>query len=187
MTDYPYLYYVNEYTGGVCVRKCPNLGGGADPYTLVTYDGLYQVAGSTVTDADISVANYSLTNNTLKCTEDMCYPDGDPEQAYKSAGVNEGKGFASFAVDTYELMWRCVFTDEGSAALNAVINPNGGSSNSTDPIIDMATQNESIKKAYDVWHNLFADLWVTRYYILAFGFGFPLVSKGIGESFQVHR
>lgn len=177
MTDYPYLYYVNEYTGGVCVKKCPNLNGSADPYTLVTYDGLYQVAGSVVTDADISVADYSSTNNTLKCTEDMCYPDGDPEQAYKSAGVNEGKGFASFAVDTYELMWRCVFTDEGSAALNAVIIPNGGSNNGTDPIIDMATQNESIKQAYDVWHNLFADLWVTRYYILAFGFGFPLVSK----------
>ena len=177
MTDYPYLYYVNEYTGGVCVKKCPNLNGGADPYTLVTYDGLYQVAGSVVTDADISVADYSSTNNTLKCTLDMCYPDGDPEQAYTSAGVNEGKGFASFAVDTYELMWRCVFTDEGSAALNAIINPNGGSNNGTDPIIDMATQNESIKKAYDVWHNLFADLWVTRYYILAFGFGFPLVSK----------
>lgn len=174
MTDYPYLYYVNDYSGGVCVKKCPNLNGKADPYTLVTYDGLYQVYGSSVTDADISVANYSaLSNNTLVCTADLCYPDGDPERAYVSAGVSRGKGFSWFAVDTYELMWRCVFTDEGTAALNAVVNPSG---NDTDPIIDMATQNENIRAGYDVWHNLFGDLWVTRYYILAFGFGAPIVS-----------
>jgi hypothetical protein len=177
MTDYPYLYYVNDYTGGVCVKKCPTINGGADPYTLVTYDGLYQVDGSIVTDADIAVADYSSTNNTLICNENLCFPNGDPEQAYASLGVNRGAGFSWFAVDTYELMWRCVFTDVGTKALEAIVNPNGNA-NYTDPLIDMATQNENIKAGYDVWHNLFGDLWVTRYYILAFGFGVPLVSKG---------
>ena len=177
MTDYPYLYYVNDYSGGVCVKQCPTINGGADPYTLVTYDGLYQVTGSIVTDADVAVADYASTNNTLTCNANLCYPNGDPEQAYASLGVNRGAGFAWFAVDTYELMWRCVFTDEGTKALVAIVNPNGNA-NYTDPLIDMATQNENIKAGYDVWHNLFGDLWVTRYYILAFGFGAPLVSHG---------
>ena len=34
-----------------------------------------------------------------------------------------------FAVDTYELMWRCVFTAAGKAGLRAVINPKNGSNN----------------------------------------------------------
>jgi hypothetical protein len=205
MTDYPYLYYVNDYSGGVCVKQCPTFPGGFDIYTLVTYDGLYSATTTTTTSttnesssssvslsADstnneyISLPDYSSTNNTLICTSELCYPNGpnNPQTAYTSVGINRGMGFAYFAVDTYELMWRCVFTTEGQAGLQAIINPNNNSSSvgevdeldTLDPIIEaLATKNEIIKAGYRLWNNLYSDIWQTRYYIIAFGFGLPLV------------
>lgn len=174
MTDYPYLYYVNDYSGGVCVEECPSIEGLADPYTLVTYDGLFQVNGSFVTEANVSVADYaSLGNNTLECTDALCYPDGNPESSYNSFGVMRGNGFAYYALDTYEVFWRCVFRDEATEKLDGIVNPNGN--NFTQDVISMATQNENIKAGYDVWHNLFGDMWTSRYFILGLGFGAPLV------------
>ncbi|EED91461.1 hypothetical protein THAPSDRAFT_262744, partial [Thalassiosira pseudonana CCMP1335] len=57
MTEYPYLYYVNDFSGGVCVKECPQLESLTDPHTLVTYNGLYQTSNSTVTTADIAIAD----------------------------------------------------------------------------------------------------------------------------------
>lgn len=181
MTDYPYLYYVNDYLGGVCVRTCPKLDQIlADPYTLVTYDGLFQVNGSNdnVTTTLIDIADYSTNNNSIACTTDLCYPDtDDPTSSYTSTGVNGGKGFAYYALDTYEVMWRCVFRDEATKMLNAVVNPT--TNNFTAEVVeDMTTQNEHIKQGYDIWQNLFGDLWETRYFILGLGFGAPLVREG---------
>ncbi|KAL7547692.1 hypothetical protein ACHAWF_010968, partial [Thalassiosira exigua] len=181
MTDFPYLYYVNDYSGGVCVKECPDLGPDllADPYTLVTYGGLYQVENDetnlTLAANKIRMADYaSASNDTLECTEKLCYPYGDPQQSYQSYGVNRGKGFAYYALDTYELMWRCVFTDEATEKLDAIVMPEG-EGNLTRDVVDMATQNEDIKRGYNLWHNLFGDLWITRYFILGLGFGAPLV------------
>jgi len=174
MTNYPYLYYVNDYSGGVCVKECPKLEQLADPYTLVTYDGLFHVNGSFVTEKDIDMADYSTSNNTLDCTESLCYPDGNPESSYNSFGVMQGNGFAYYALDTYQVFWRCVFTDEGTEKLNPIVNPNGDKFK--EDVIDMATQNENIKQGYDVWHNLFGDMWTSRFFILGLGFGAPIVS-----------
>jgi hypothetical protein len=183
MTNYPYLYYVNDYTGGVCVKTCPKLDGYlADPYTLVTYGGLFQVDGSNsnVTTSLIDIADYSNSNNTLTCTTDICYPDTtDPTSSYTSIGVNGGNGFAYYALDTYEVMWRCVFRDEATEKLNAIVNPKGTNNFTAEVVEDMSTQNEHIKQGYDIWHNLFGDLWETRYFILGLGFGAPLVSEAI--------
>ena len=176
MTLYPYLYYVNDYSGGVCVKECPSLANLTDPYTLVTYDGLFSVDGSYITNEDIAVADYSGSNDTLTCTADLCYPNNDPEQSYTSSGVNRGKGFAYYALDTYEVMWRCVFTDDATAAVDAIVIPEGDNY-TQDLIDDMATQNEAIKEGYNFWQNLFGDLWICRYFILALGFGLPLVSR----------
>jgi len=176
MTDYPYLYYVNDFSGGVCVKECPKLANITDPKTLVTYTGLYQVDGSYITSDDIAIADYSYSNETLECTETLCYPDNNPEKSFTSYGVNMGKGFAYYAMDTYELMWRCVFTDEARDTLDAIVNPND-EYNLTAVIDTMATQNEKIKQGYNIWSNLYSDLWVARYYILGLGFGAPL---GIG-------
>jgi len=174
MTDYPFLYYVNDFSGGVCVKECPKLENLTDPKTLVTYSGLYQVDGSYITTDDIAMADYSYNNDTLACTETLCYPNNDPEQSFTSYGVNMGKGFSYYAMDTYELMWRCVFTDEARDALDAVVNPNN-ENNLTSVIGTMASQNEQIKEGYNIWSNLYGDLWVARYYILGLGFGTPLV------------
>ena len=180
MTNYPFLYYVNDYSGGVCVKECPKLDGFlADPYTLVTYNGLFQVDGAAnnATQSKIDMADYSNGNNTLVCTSDLCYPESDdPTSSYTSSGVNGGKGFAYYALDTYEVMWRCVFRDEATKKINSIVNPTNNNF-TTEVVEDMTTQNEHIKQGYDIWHNLFGDLWETRYFILGLGFGAPLVSK----------
>ncbi len=182
MTNYPYLYYVNDYLGGVCVKTCPKLGEGllADPYTLVTYGGLFQVNGSNdnVTTALIDIADYSNTNNTLVCTADLCYPNtDDPTSSYTSIGVNGGRGFAYYALDTYEVMWRCVFRDDATKKLNEIVNPKTSNNFTAEVVEDITTQNDHIKQGYDIWHNLFGDLWETRYFILGLGFGAPLVRR----------
>ena len=87
MTDYPYLYYVNDFSGGVCVKECPKLENLTDPKTLVTYSGLFQVDGSYITTDDIAMADYSYNNDTLACTETLCYPNNDPEQLAHDPGV----------------------------------------------------------------------------------------------------
>ena len=200
----------------MCVKGCPTFpGGGFDPRTLVTYDGLYRAAAATTantfaatnesssssvvgTSERISLPDYSYTNNTLSCTSGLCYPDtNDPRSAYTSSGVNRGKGFAYFAVDTYELMRRCVFTAAGKAGLRAVINPRNGSNNDNngtageeeeefDTTMDPITQqrNEIIEAGYRLWDNLYSDIWMTRYYILTFGFGLPLV-VGFGYAYMM--
>lgn len=173
MTDYPYLYYVNDFSGGVCVKECPKLDNLTDPYTLVTYDGLFQADGATVNESVIAVADYSASNSSLACTDLLCYPNGNPESSFASFGVNKGKGFAYYALDTYEVLWRCIFRDDAKVKLNAIISPHGD--NFTADLIDEATQNELIKASYDVWENLMGDLWITRYFVLGFGFGAPLV------------
>jgi len=174
MTDYPYLYYVNDYSGGVCVKECPSLPNFTDPYTLVTYNGLYQVDGATITSNDIDIADYSVNNDTLTCNEALCYPNSNPESSFTSYGVNRGKGFAYYALDTYEVMWRCVFTDDGTDVLDPIVNPNND--NFTEDVISsMTEQNEHIKEGYSLWNNLFGDLWISRYFILGLGFGAPLV------------
>mmetsp|Transcript_23549 Transcript_23549/g.51009 ORF Transcript_23549/g.51009 Transcript_23549/m.51009 type:complete len:660 (-) Transcript_23549:216-2195(-) len=173
MTEFPYLYYVNDYSGGVCVKTCPKLEELADPYTLVTYNGLFQVDGAYITNDTIAIADYSVNNDTLTCNKETCYPNNDPEQSYVSDGVSEGKGFAYYALDTYEVMWRCVFRDDATDKLDAIVNPNNN--NFTEDVVDMATTNENIKEGYSVWNNLFGDLWITRYFILGLGFGAPLV------------
>ena len=150
MTEYPYLYYVNDYSGGVCVKECPSLENLTDPYTLVTYNGLYQVDGATVNETDIDIADYSVNNDTLTCTESLCYPNNDPESSYTSYGVNRGKGFGYYALDTYEVMWRCVFRDEATDKLDAIVAPNGD--NFTQDMLEMATdQNENIKAVRPVF------------------------------------
>ena len=174
MTDYPYLYYVNDYSGGVCVKECPSLPNLTDPYTLVTYNGLYQVDGATITSADIDIADYSVNNDTLTCNEALCYPNNNPESSFTSYGVNRGKGFAYYALDTYEVMWRCVFTDDGTDVLDPIVNPNNDNF-TADVISSMTEQNEHIKEGYSLWNNLFGDLWISRYFILGLGFGAPLV------------
>lgn len=76
-----------------------------------------------------------------------------------------GKGYAYYAVDTYEVFWRCVFNDKGIDQLNEVVAPNG--SNFTEDVISSFTsQSEYVKQGYGIWENLFNDLWLSRYVLV---------------------
>ena len=73
MTGFEKLYYVNSYTGGVCVKECPSISdftGNAsqvsDVRTLVTYGGLHQVEGAQVDPSYIDIANYEWVTNNRK-------------------------------------------------------------------------------------------------------------------------
>jgi len=83
-----------------------------------------------------------------------------------------GKGYAYYAVDTYEVFWRCVFNDKALDQLNEVVAPNG--SNFTEDVISTFTsQSEYVKQGYGIWENLFNDLWLSRYDVLRRAFFFP--------------
>ena len=164
------------------LQECPIIEEKADPYTLVTYDGLYQTNNSFVTTDQIAVADYSKANNSLTCTQELCYPDpSDPQSAYNSYGVNKGQGFAWFALDSYEVLWRCVVRDEAKEALYAVAKTNETEDTTSaadvfaDAIIPESQVTEAFKGGSTFFVNLYGDLWLARYYILGIGFGASLV------------
>lgn len=134
-----------------------------------------------MTSDQIAIADYSNTNNTLVCSDELCYPDpSDPKSAYTSYGVNKGQGFAWFALDSYEVFWRCVVRDEAKEALYDIVKTNE-TQNSTaagDIAEQLTPENEvtdALKGGYNFWSNLYGDLWTARYYILGIGFGVSLV------------
>jgi hypothetical protein len=186
MTDYPYLYYINSYGGGVCVKDCPVVseygnGNGSnsvnltDIYTLVTYNGIWQVAetnettgnwiGATLPTDFIQVGDYSASPDALSCTKELCYPNNDPTQSWTSPGIQKGFGFAYYAADTYELLWRCYYTDAAINAIETIVN-----ANATDNAAEAGLDN-AYDQAYQFWNKLYADLAVSWKYILGFGFG----------------
>lgn len=179
MTDYPNLFYVNGYTGGVCVSKCPSVNRvtvtttgdnpentyntteetNIDLRTMVTYGGVWQAEGAWLDPDFVQVANYSTTEDVLFCTQQKCFPDlDDPKSSWTSDGVRRGYGYAFYAGDTYELLWRCYYTTDSEKEIEDTLDIDGDFD-----IIDDATA---------VWNRLFADLYTARRYILGFGFGF---------------
>lgn len=122
MTDYKYLYPVNFYSGGVCVKECPELSNPPmDLTTLVTYNGVFQVkdesdeippfySSSTIDPTLIKVADYSYNNDTVStktCTQSKCYPFYNPVTAWSSEGIAKGAGYAFFVFDSKSYMNRC--------------------------------------------------------------------------------
>jgi len=174
MSDHEKLYYVNNYGAGVCVKECPevkveniddpNVTNRADVRTLITYDGLFQVEGNILNASYIDIANYSTSSDKVSCTQSLCYPDPtDPPSSWTSRGINEGFGFAYYAGDTYEVLLRCYYTVDAEQEISDAVN--AGDNTGLVPDEDI----------YDFFNKLYADLWVARYYVLGFGFGFALV------------
>jgi len=113
MTEYPYLYYVNSYSGGVCVRECPAIEGLTDVFSAVSYGGVHQTDEAILPPDFVQVADYSTSENVLYCEGDgtgldYCYPFGSAALSWNSPGINGGFGYAYYAVDTYEMFWRCI-------------------------------------------------------------------------------
>ena len=205
MTDYPHLFYVNGYTGGVCVSECPTVRRSIteeaveetvnddpqetnstetptnsttatttsveseliDVKTMVTYGGVWQAEGSWLDPDFVQIGNYSTTEDVLYCSQEKCFPDlDDPWSSWTSDGVRRGYGYAFYAGDTYELLWRCYYTTEAEKQIEKAIGFDGDLD-----IIDDATA---------VWNRLFADMYTARKYILGFGFG---LSAGISLTY----
>jgi hypothetical protein len=178
MTDYPYLYYINSYGGGVCVKDCPVISENddvnlTDIYTLITYSGVWQVAATTNATTGawtgallphdfVQVGHYANSPDALSCTTDLCYPNNDPVQSWTSPGIQKGFGFAYYVADTYELLWRCYYTDAAIAEIERIVNANSTDTTGLDNAYD---------QAYQFWNMLYADLAVSWKYILGFGFG----------------
>jgi len=171
MTDFPKLYYVNSYTGGVCVKDCPEVSKAlqnkslvSDVRTLITYGGLYQVEGSIVPANYISIGNYTNSDDVVYCSQESCYPNAsDPSSSWTTDGVAESFGMAYYAGDTYEVLFRCYYTVD---AENEILD-----------LVNAAEEGGLIpdEDAMRVMNKFYADVWVARYYILGVGLGASLV------------
>lgn len=167
MTDYPYLLYVNSYTGGVCVKECPSLQGQVinnltDIRTLVTYAGMWQPSSnkSELGLDFVEVApTYHNSSDAIACTDRLCYPDDSPVASWHASGVNRGFGFAYYVGDTYELFWRCYLTTDAQAEIKQQTN---------------AETVLNVPDPQQILLTLFADVWQTKQYVFGFGFGASL-------------
>jgi hypothetical protein len=131
MTDFPYFLYVNNFGGGVCVKECPSLNGvTADNLTdirsLVTYGGLYQVAGAEITTDFLQIGDYSGSDDALACgVNGECYRDpNDPASSWDSVGIDEGNGFAYYVADSYPLASWCILTTQASDRIDELVGAN---------------------------------------------------------------
>lgn len=172
MSDYPYLLYVSSFAG-VCVKDCPQLEGqvsdnATDIGTLVTYGGIFQSeTNDTLSELApdfVQVADYSSSENVRFCTEEACYPSGEPQLSWVSEGVRQGLGYSFYVGDTYDALWQCFLTDEANSRITELVESDGTRG--------LAIADDASK----FFTQLYGDLWTAGYYVLAFGFG---VSVGI--------
>mmetsp|Transcript_14136 Transcript_14136/g.17326 ORF Transcript_14136/g.17326 Transcript_14136/m.17326 type:complete len:669 (+) Transcript_14136:64-2070(+) len=172
MTDYPNLYYVNAIGSGVCVKECPkfdNVSRSVDPYTLVTFDGIFQpgsTAGLSLLPADfIEVANYSASDLVHVCTDATCSVDGDdPEKMFDSDGMAGGYGYAFFAVDSVSYFGRCVWTKSALVEISNITNDALGGGFS-----------DAASFAGEFWSDAYGDVYKAWHYVLGMGFGATVV------------
>lgn len=180
MKEYPYLYYVNSYSGGVCVKQCPSIENLTDVYTAVTYGGLYQVNGSATLPPDaIQVADYSSSPDAQYCTEGVggmntCYPFGDARLSWTAPGFNQGWGYAYYALDTTQVLWRCIPTLDAIDRLKEETSWSTAVQNATNKTGE-ADWLAIADEGGTFWSNLFADLWTAKEWIFGFGFGVSLL------------
>ena len=177
MTEYPFLYYVNFVSGGVCVKECPDLTPSdqsnatlnLDPYTLVTYDGVFQLEGFATLDPNfIQVADYSNSSNTKSCTVDKCFPELNPVTAFFSdEGINQGYGYAFYLLDTVSFLNRCFPTIESFKQLQ----------NTTEiSFFDTKFIDFNELESIGFYERFYGDCYRARVWILGLGFGAALVS-----------
>lgn len=176
MTDFPFLFYINNYGGGVCIKECPVLVNETadnltDTRTLITYGGLWQTGGAELNDTFIQVGDYSNSSDALFCESATCFPNDSPEQSWTSLGVSAGFGYAYYAADSYPVLRRCIITNDAATRVRQVVGAN--------------TTLEAAAAGYSFWNDLYGDIYTARLYILGFGFAVALVSaKPAGRAKQ---
>lgn len=152
MTDYPNLLYINHFTGGVCVDKCPDLKGLTDDdltdiHTLVTYGSIFQTPRAQLSQDFVGIGDYSASNDTIDCTIDSCFPNLSAEKSWSSPGIRQGYGYAYYAASTYELLYRCYLTPSAERRLAEQVGDD------TISVSDVAI----IDDLYNFWNKAYAD------------------------------
>ena len=200
-TNFPYLLYTNVFAG-VCVNKCPDLEGVTadgltDVRTLITYDGIFQVpgaeidlssadggAGNAVSSNDtgsasikmfIEVADYSMSNDSITCTEELCFPNNSTEESWTSRGINQGYGFAFYVATTYELLFRCYVTSDAEERLQVLTGNKANTTTGNETSSSDSQQVGAANDLYSFWNKLYSDLYLARWYIFGFGCGVSLL------------
>jgi hypothetical protein len=130
MRNYPYLYSVNNYGGGICVENCPKIGkndtsdGVTDMNTLLTYGGTWQTTQAELPPDFVKYGNYT-GSDALFCTAATCFPNvSDPTTSWTSDGINEGYGFAYYVADSYDILGYCVLTTAANDRIAQLVEAN---------------------------------------------------------------
>jgi len=174
---------------GVCVKSCPKLSYPyADLSTLITYSGVYQLSPSLMNTTEknitqisgerIQVADYSDSHTfpNTSCSVEKCMPFYNPLLGWNSEGINEGAGYAFYAVDTNSYLNRCIVSGDALGFLQEFINLGNDETE-----FGKSNPNKENKK----WINKsFSDIYMARQYILGFGLIFAVVRPFISENLQ---
>jgi len=170
MTDFPNLVFVNNRGGGVCVKECPTLTNLTDVRTLLTYNGVYQedpIVNVTAAADYVQVANYStsITGRLRTCDKTLC--PTDPAESWLSKGVNMDMGFATYAVDTFEIIQRrCLSNPKATLEVESLVA--GIDSSLFGTAVDDAGIGNFINQLY-------GDIFETRFFVTILGFLVSLV------------
>lgn len=182
MTDYPKIFYVNNFAGGVCMKTCPQVSKDditvdpndgvtlintttlVDVHTYITYSGVYQSDEAWLPEGFVEIADYSSSNFTLSCDATLC--DTDPNTSWESPGINKGFGFAWYAVDSFPILGtRCVSNPNAVEELKSIVK------NSTSDLSD----NPQLNEAQLFFAHLYGDIYEARWFVLGFGVGIAMV------------
>jgi len=166
MTDYTKIVYINNFGGGVCVEECPIVENLVDVHTLVTYNGIYQPdpSNSNVTNDFLKIADYSAADGVLTCDTTTC--PTDVTDSWDSEGINKGRGFAYYAMDSIEILEvRCLTNPLSYTKLDEMI------TTGENPVFDL----DGVNEASRIWNNLYGDIFEARYLIVLFGLGAAMV------------
>jgi hypothetical protein len=146
-----------------------------DPFTLVSYGGLFDPYTNTSSwsNDDITMADYSsATNYTHEgvCTEEKCFPtifgQPNPIDAWESDGVKKGYGTAFYVVDTQSYLKNCLISKN---ALKKLTNVTGDIlAGTTDTIAAFKDKTSFVA-------NLYSDVYTARHYVFGFGFAVAVV------------
>lgn len=165
MEEYKKILYINNFGGGVCVKECPSVPDLVDPFTLITYNGVYQGQGATLSPDFVDIADYSNATGVQTCNQITC--NTDLQSSWNSPGILRGNGYAYYATDTFTVLGtRCVSNPSALEEIEA-LNITGGDN----PVLDI----DSLNEAQRIWSNLYGDIYEARYFIILFGLGAAMI------------
>ena len=145
LTDFAYLYPVNLFGSGICVKSCPTV---ADPFVSATV--LVGAAGYTI-----------LPGSPPQSWGEDQLPTGVYIEG--AANLNFGKGLDFPVVDTTELMGRCYMSAKAQDKILEMYNAGAAVPE------DEKEEEEGTMTAF------YADMWTAKDWVLGFGFAVSIL------------